>query len=169
MHFLPLNIPNVWQSYYFLCDSTEHKMYITENEIQDISTTLIDNVINNIFPLNFWIKLIYDWNEYLANINSLQPGDVISCYRSLVHVIACCLKASNHYLNKCWRVINVTPRNAISMKIEMIWAIKLNVIIFMHWSIFCHLSANESAKMNRSPLHRIEDFFSYQTRQGIYR
>ena len=51
--FVPLNITNVWWSYYFLYDSTEHKMYSTENEIQDISTTLIDNVINNIFPLNF--------------------------------------------------------------------------------------------------------------------
>ena len=42
-------------------------------------------------------------------INSLWPGDAIWQHRSgstLDQVMACCLKATSHYLNQCWLIIN---------------------------------------------------------------
>ena len=42
-------------------------------------------------------------------VNSLWPNDAIWRHRSgstLVHVMACCLAAPSHYLNKCWLLIN---------------------------------------------------------------
>ena len=46
-------------------------------------------------------------------VNSLQPNDAIWRRRSgstLSQVMACCLTAPSHYLNKCWLSINNVPR-----------------------------------------------------------
>ena len=44
-----------------------------------------------------------------CKIYSLWPSDTIWWHKSgstLTHVMACCLVASNHYLNQCWLIIS---------------------------------------------------------------
>ena len=50
---------------------------------------------------------VLPWSKSL--LNSLRPSDAIWRHRSgstLAHVMACCLTAPSHYLNKCWLMIS---------------------------------------------------------------
>ena len=71
--------------------------------------------------LNWWSKepghqLPWYWPSFFSTgifvingVNSLWPSDAIWRQRSgstLAQVMACCLKASSHYLNQCWLIIS---------------------------------------------------------------
>ena len=52
----------------------------------------------------------YEIGPTIHDVNSLWPGDAIWWQRSgstLAQVMACCLTATNHYLNQCWHIIMV--------------------------------------------------------------
>ena len=58
-------------------------------------------------------------------VNSLGPSDAIWCWRSwstLVQVMACCLTAPSHYLNRCWFIIcKVLWYSSDDIIIKKIW------------------------------------------------
>ena len=66
-------------------------------------------------------------------INSLYPGDAIWRHGSgptLAQVMACCLMASNHYLNRCWLIISKVLWHLPSISITG------NTQEIYHWRVF---------------------------------
>ena len=54
------------------------------------------------------VLIMFSDNKYSWCINSLWPSEAIwwqGSRSTLVHIMACCLKAPSHYLNQCWLII----------------------------------------------------------------
>ena len=73
-----------------------------------LGTTAIVDAISDCQSFN-GMTLHVIWLGNSPGFNSLWPSDAIWWHRlrsTLVHVMACCLTATSHYLNKCWLIIS---------------------------------------------------------------
>ena len=99
------------------CDiSCEIALRLTSWDLSDDKSTLVQVMAWCRQATSHYLNQCWPWSlaPYGVTrpqwVNSVWPSDAIWRHRSgatLVQVMACCLAAPSHYLNKCWVIIKV--------------------------------------------------------------
>ena len=97
---------------HFICYSFNFELYLSKNIFWFLSVTSILLLVNIFFLVWFLgnqttIQPISILEYYLTHCGQLTPYDTIWHHRTCstsAHIMACCLTASNQYLDQCWLI-----------------------------------------------------------------
>ena len=99
------------------------------------------------------------WNAELRlshTVNSLRPSDAIwrhGTRSTLAQVMACCLTAPSHYLNRCWLIINKVQWHSSEGNCANIY---MHTVFFILWDqFFLRYLSHQSWKLVENYLSQI--------------
>ena len=120
--------------------------------------------LNNVFKV--WTLHSYIYSQsHLSGASELTHCGLVTSGTTLAQVMACCLTAPSHYLNRCWQSMKSSDINSGAISQEMpqpsITKINLKIIIFIKNVVavaaYSRLASRSQAKfhtMKLSPLVR---------------
>ena len=128
--------------------------------------TIIAHIESQVLPPDKSLFFIIDtWSSghhlYSTHINSVWPSDAIWLHCSgstLAQVMAWCLTAPSHYLNQCWLIIKVFPRQSP----ESNFTRRADELILLHicvkkrdipWGSFLHYQLSHYSDITWTSFH----------------